>query len=136
MKNRFAKFAWASLAAIAMGLSAPAFADLNAEDINRFVRNNDVNKDGMISKTEVMNRAAAMFDKMDAGKKGMLDEKKAMAFLIELQQTDGASGTMISRTDYLKKVETAFNKMDAAKKGMLDMKQAEAFLKELMKGGS
>ena len=77
-----------------------------------------------------------MFDKMDSGKKGMLDEKKAMAFLIELQQTDGASGSMISRTDYLKKVETAFNKMDAAKKGMLDMKQAEAFLKELMKGGS
>ena len=129
---------WADVAfaAIAMGLSAPAFADLNAEDINRFVRNNDANKDGMISRTEVMNRAAAMFDKMDSGKKGMLDEKKAMAFLIELQQTDGASGSMISRTDYLKKVETAFNKMDAAKKGMLDMKQAEAFLKELMKGGS
>jgi hypothetical protein len=136
MKRKFANLAWASFAAITLGLSAPAFADLNAEDINRFVRNNDANKDGMVSKVEVMNRAASMFDKMDSGKKGMLDEKKAMAFLLELQNTDGNRNVMITRADYMKKVEAAFDKTDAARKGMLDIKQAEAFLKELMKSGS
>ena len=91
----------------------------------------------MISRVEVMKRAAEMFDKMDTGKKGMLDDKKAMAFLLELQKTDGGtSGYMMSKADVMKKIETAFDKLDAAKKGMLDKTQAEALLRELMKSGA
>ena len=126
-----------SIAVSMIGLSIPAFADVTQEDLERFVTKYDINKDGMISRVEVMKRAAEMFDKMDTGKKGMLDDKKAMAFLLELQKTDGAtSGHMMSKADMMKKIETAFDKLDSAKKGMLDKKQTEALLRELMKSGS
>ncbi|MEP7155121.1 MAG: hypothetical protein ABI905_05080 [Betaproteobacteria bacterium] len=117
-----------------MGLSAPAFADVTPEDISRFVTMYDVNKDGMLSRTEVMKRASDMFDKMDKSKKGMLDDKKAMAFLLELQKTDGYTpGRMMSKADMMKKMEMMFDKVDTGKKGMLDKKQAEIFFRELMK---
>ena len=120
-----------------MGLSMPSSADVTQEDVERFVTKYDINKDGMISRVEVMKRASEMFDKMDTGKKGMLEEKKAMAFLLELQKSDGAPNTyMTSKADMMKKIEMAFDKMDTAKKGMLNMKQAEAFLREVMKSGS
>ena len=126
-----------SIAISVMGLSIPAFADITQEDVERFVTRYDTNKDGMISRVEVMKRAAEMFDKMDTGKKGMLDDKKAMAFLLELQKTDGGtSGYMMPKADMMKKIETAFDKLDAAKKGMLDRKQTEALLRELMKSGA
>lgn len=137
MKKSLMKLALSSVAVAMMGLSIPAFADVTQEDINRFVTMYDVNKDGMISRVEVTKRAAEMFDKMDTGKKGMLDDKKTMAFLLELQKSDGgSSGYMISKADMMKKIETAFDKMDAAKKGMLDKKQTEAFFRELMKSGA
>ena len=118
------------------GLSQPALADLNAEDINIFVRMSDTNKDGMISKDEIMKRATMAFDKMDAGKKGMADDKKTIAFLAELSKTDGSNGAMVSRADFMKRVEMAWSKADAAKKGMIDEKQAMIFLKALMQSGS
>ena len=124
MKKSLMKVALASVAFATISLSIPAFADVTQEDVNRFVTMYDVNKDGMISRVEVMKKAAEMFDKMDTGKKGMLDEKKAMAFLLELQKSDGApSGYMISKADLMKKVEAMFDKMDTGKKGMLDKKQ-------------
>ena len=126
-----------AIAASLMALSTATFADVNQADVERFVTRYDTNKDGMISRAEVMKRAAEMFDKMDTGKKGMLDDKKAMAFLLELQKTDGGtSGYMMSKADVMKKIETAFDKLDAAKKGMLDKTQAEALLRELMKSGA
>ncbi len=126
-----------AVAASLMALSTAALADVTQADVERFITKYDINKDGMISRVEVMKRAAEMFDKMDAGKKGMLDDKKAMAFLLELQKTDGGtSGYMMSKADLMKKIETAFDKLDAAKKGMLDKKQAEALLRELMKSGA
>lgn len=137
MKKSLMKIALASVAFATISLSIPAFADVTQEDINRFVTMYDVNKDGMISRVEVMKKAAEMFDKMDTGKKGMLDEKKAMAFLLELQKSDGgSSGYMISKADMMKKIEVMFDKMDTSKKGMLDKKQAEAFLRDLMKSGA
>lgn len=137
MKKSLMKVALASVAFATISLSIPAFADVTQEDINRFVTMYDVNKDGMISRVEVMKKAAEMFDKMDTGKKGMLDEKKAMAFLLELQKSDGgSSGYMISKADMMKKIEVMFDKMDTSKKGMLDKKQAEAFLRDLMKSGA
>ncbi len=137
MKKTILNTLLGSLAVSMFALSMPSFADKwTQEDTERFIAKYDVNKDGMLSRVEVMKRAAEMFDKMDTGKKGMLDDKKAMAFLLELQKSDGApSGYMISKADMMKKIETAFDKLDAAKKGMLEKKQADAFLRELMMGG-
>jgi Ca2+-binding EF-hand superfamily protein len=137
MKKSMLRIAFGAIVVSLLGLSVPAFAGVSQEDAQRFVTRYDINKEGMISRVEVMQRAAEMFDKMDTGKRGMLEEKKAMAFLLELQMGDGApSGYMISKADMMKKVETAFDKMDAAKKGMLDMKQTEALLRELIKSGA
>lgn len=137
MKKIITRVAGSVLAISMFGLSIPAFADISQEDINRFVTMYDINKDGMLSRVEMMKRAAEMLDKMDAGKKGMMDDKKAMAFLLELQKTDSyVAGSMMPKAEIMKKIETAFDKMDAAKKGMLDKKQVEALLKELMKSGA
>lgn len=134
MKKSVMKAVVSSLAVAMMGLAVPAFADVTPEDIARFVTVYDVNKDGMLSRVEVMKRASDMFDKMDTAKKGMLDDKKAMAFLLELQKTDGyTGGRMMSKADLMKKVEAMFDKADTGKKGMLDKKQAEIFFRDLMK---
>ena len=117
-------------------LAQPALADINADEINIFVKMCDTNKDGMISKDEVMKRAEMAFAKADAGKKGMADDKKTIAFLAELAKSDGSNGAMVSRTDFMKRVEMAWSKADTAKKGMIDSKQAMIFLKALMQSGS
>ena len=137
MKKPLLNVLMGSIAISMIGMSMPSFADVMQEDVERFVTKYDTNKDGMISRVEVMKRAAEMFDKMDTGKKGMLDDKKAMAFLLELQKSDGGtSGYMVSKADMMKKIETAFDKLDAAKKGMLNKVQTEALLRELMKSGA
>ncbi len=138
MKKSFLKILMGSIAVSILGLAMPSFADdMTQADFDRFVTRYGVNKDGMLSRVEVMKRAGDMFDKMDTDKKGMLDDKKAMAFLLELQKGDGGpSGYMISKADMLKKIGTAFDKQDAEKKGMLSKKQSEALLRELMKSGS
>jgi Ca2+-binding EF-hand superfamily protein len=136
MKKSMLNVFLGSVAVAMMGLSIPVFAEATEEDINRFVTNCDANKDGMISKTEVGKWATAKFDKMDTGKKGMMDDKQFMAFLVELQKTDGYTGQMMSKTDLMKKVDAMFDKFDTSKKGMLDRKQAAAFLNELMKSGA
>ncbi len=129
----------AALGAVALALaslSQPALADLNADEINLFVRMSDTNKDGMVSKDEVMKRAEMAFGKMDTAKKGMVDDRKTIALLAELSKSDGNNGTMVSRADFMKRVEAAFAKADSAKKGMIDAKQAMIFLQALMQGGS
>ena len=138
MKKSFLKILIGTIAVSILGLAMPSFADdMTQADFDRFVTRYGVNKDGMLSRVEVMKRAGDMFDKMDTGKKGMLDDKKAMAFLLELQKGDGEpNGYMISKADMLKKIGTAFDKQDAEKKGMLSKKQSEALLRELMKSGS
>lgn len=125
----------AVIAASVMAISLPALAD-SVEDANRFVKMCDTDKDGMVSKAEVMKRAADMMKKMEADKSGMVDAKKTIALILELQRSDGtpsARPVMMSKADMMKKLETAFDKVDAKKAGMLDKKQAEAFLRELMK---
>ena len=137
MRKSTLKIVLGSLLATSLfAMAMPSFADVTEADINRFVVLCDSNKDGMVSKTEVMKRAGDMFDKMDTAKKGMLDDKKALAFLFELQKTDGTVGQMMSKADLMKKIETMFDKIDTSKKGMLDKKQAEAFLKALMSSGA
>lgn len=136
MKKSMLNVVMGSIAAAIMGLSISVFAEATDEDINRFVIACDTNKDGMLSRAEVMKRAADMFDKMDTGKKGKMDDKQFMAFLLELQKTDGYTGQMMSKADLMKKIGGMFDKLDTGKKGMLDRKQAAAFLTELMKSGA
>ncbi|MEO8383914.1 MAG: hypothetical protein ABI583_01630 [Betaproteobacteria bacterium] len=137
MKKSLRRILMSTIAISMLGMSLPSLADVTQADVERFVTRYDVNKDGMLSRVEFVKRAGEMFDKMDTGKKGMLDDKKAMAFLLELQKSDGApSGYMVSKADMMKKIETAFDKLDNEKKGMLSMKQAEMLLRELMKSGS
>lgn len=127
--------AGAVIAAAVMVTSLPVFAD-SVEDANRFVKMCDTDKDGMVSKAEVMKRAADMMKKMAADKNGMFDAKKTMALILELQrgdETPSARTVMMSKADMMKKLETAFDKVDAKKAGMLDKKQTEAFLRELTK---
>ena len=136
MKKSMLNVVMGSIAAAMMGLSISVFAEATDEDINRFVIACDTNKDGMISRAEVMKRATDMFDKMDTGKKGMMDDKQFMAFLLELKKTDGVTGQVMSKADLMKKIGSMFDKQDTSKKGMLDKKQAEAFLRELMISGA
>jgi Ca2+-binding EF-hand superfamily protein len=136
MKKNFLNFALGSIAVSVFSLSAPVYADTSPEDANRFVKMYDSNKDGMVSKAELMKRAEEMLAKMPKDKAGMMDDKKAMAFLLELQKSDGGLGRMMSKEDIMKKVGAAFDKMDTSKKGMLNAKQAEQFLIELMKSGA
>ena len=136
MKSIQVKALLGAVAIALAGFAQPALADLNAADINIFVKMCDTNKDGMISKDEVIKRATMAFDKMDTGKKGMADDKKTIAFLAELSKTDGGNGTMVSRADFMKRVESAWSKADTAKKGMIDSKQAMIFPKALMQSGS
>ena len=138
MKKSLLKIVIGSLAVSMMGLSSLSFADVTQADVERFVTKYDVNKDGMLSRVEVMKRASDMFDKMDTGKKGMMDDMLFMNFLLELKKSDGytSSGRMISKADLMKKIETMFDKVDTGKKGMLDRKQAEHFLRELTKSGA
>ena len=138
MKKSLMQVLMGSIAVSMMAFSVAAFAEATEEDINRFVKNCDVDKDGMISKSELLKRATATFDKMDSGKKGMMDDMLFMNFLLELKKTDGytSSGRMMSKADLMNKIETMFDKVDTGKKGMLNRKQAEHFLRELTKSGA
>jgi Ca2+-binding EF-hand superfamily protein len=124
-------------AAATFGLSAPVFADSLPGDATRFIQICDTNKDGMVSKAEVMKRAEAQFAKMDTAKKGMVDSKQFVQFLLDLQKSDGGtSGYMMPKADMMKKIEAAFDNADTGKKGMLDRSQLQAFFAELMKSGA
>ena len=127
----------AMLVAALLGLAATAttstaFADSLPGDINRYVTFYDVNKDGMITRVEMMKMAAEKIEKM-ADKNGMIDSKKAMAFLLELTKGDGNPKDMMSTADVMKKIGAMFDKVDNSKKGMLNKAQFEIFLKDLMK---
>ncbi len=132
-KSNFSRALLAAIATAMVGMAAPAFADGSPEELQRFVTMCDTNKDGMVSKAEFMKRAEEMLAKMPATKENMVDSKKAMAFIMDLQKSDGGLGYMTSKADFMKKMEMAFAKYDASKAGMLNKKQFEAFLAELSK---
>jgi hypothetical protein len=138
-KIRFSRVLKAAIATAMVGAifttTSPVFADSSQEDLLRFVKMFDTNKDGMVSKTELMKRTEAMLAKMPADKAGMVDSKKALAFLMELQKSDGGLGYMTSKADFMKKMEMMFDKLDSSKAGMLNKVQLETFLAELMKSG-
>ena len=61
------------------------------EDVNPdgFVKMCDMDKDGMVSKAEVMKAVEKMFDKADTKKMGKLDKKQVEIFLKELMKGGG-----------------------------------------------
>jgi hypothetical protein len=58
-------------------------------DAERFVKMCDTDKDGMVSKAEVMKMVEKTFDKHDTKKEGKLDKKQTEAFLKELMKGGG-----------------------------------------------
>ena len=78
----------AALTSLAFAIPT-AYAD-DAANANNFVKMCDQDKDGMVSKAEVMKMVEKMFDKQDAKKTGKLDKKQVELFLKSLM--DGSSG--------------------------------------------
>ena len=87
MRSIHKALAIAALAGCAMTL--PAYADNDKRDTSKFVTNCDADKDGMVSKAEVMKMVEKSFDKADTKKTGKLDKKQAEEFLKMLTQSGG-----------------------------------------------
>ena len=81
--------ALAVAAVAACALSLPALAQDTKMDANAFVKMCDSDKDGMVSKAEVMKMVEKMYDKHDTKKMGKLDQKQTEAFLKELMKGGG-----------------------------------------------
>jgi len=80
------------LAAAAMATALGSTAVLAAkedENADKFVKMCDTDKDGMVSKEEVMKMVEKIFDKHDTKKMGKLDRKQADQFLKELMRGGG-----------------------------------------------
>jgi hypothetical protein len=80
----------AAVSALAVGLPA-ANAQKSEESLNadHFVKMCDADKDGMVSKAEMMKMVEKTFDKYDTKKQGKLDKKSTEAFLKELMRGGG-----------------------------------------------
>jgi Ca2+-binding EF-hand superfamily protein len=80
--NRFARtLAFAAIAATSAFVLPAAQAANDAINPDAFVKMCDTDKDGMVSKAEVMKHVEKMFDKMDTKKMGKLDKKQVEEFL-------------------------------------------------------
>ena len=80
-----------ALAAFSAAMAAVPAVQAAEEGINadKFVKMCDADKDGMVSKAEMMKMVEKMFDKHDTKKMGKLDKKQAEAFLTELMKGGG-----------------------------------------------
>lgn len=76
--------ALAVAAAIACTMALPSAHAEGSMDAEKFTKMCDMDKDGMVSKKEMMDMMEKMFDKHDAKKTGKLDKKQVDAFLKEL----------------------------------------------------
>ena len=82
--------ALATAAALACTMAMPAMAgDVSKADADKFVTMCDKDKDGMMSKQEMMQMVEKMFDKHDTKKMGKLDKKQAEDFLKDLLKGSG-----------------------------------------------
>jgi Ca2+-binding EF-hand superfamily protein len=83
--GRFNKaLAAAAFFACALALPAAQAGDSSKEDLDKFVTMCDTDKDGMVSKAEMMKVMEKLFDKHDTKKEGKLDKQQVEAFLKEL----------------------------------------------------
>ena len=88
MRSLSKALALAAFSAAAMAAPAVHAAE-ETMDAGRFVTMCDTDKDGMVSKAEMMKMVEKMFDKHDTKKQGKLDKKQAEAFLKELMKGGG-----------------------------------------------
>ena len=82
----------ASMFAVSL-LAAPAvFAQDKSKMVNmdEFMKSCDMDKDGMVSKAEMMKHMEKMFDKMDTKKTGKLDKNQTAEFLKQFTAPSGA----------------------------------------------
>jgi hypothetical protein len=82
-------FSKSSLAAAALlaAFAVPAAHAREDMDADKFVKMCDADKDGMVSKAEVMKQVEKMFDKQDTKKAGKLDKRQVELFLQELMKS-------------------------------------------------
>jgi hypothetical protein len=66
--------------------AAPMAVAQETLDADKFVKMCDQDKDGMVSKAEVMKMVEKMYDKHDTKKAGKLDKKQVEAFLKDLMK--------------------------------------------------
>jgi Ca2+-binding EF-hand superfamily protein len=76
--------ALAVAAAVACTMGLPMAHAEGTMDAEKFVKMCDKDKDGMVSKAEMMKMMEQMFDKQDTKKTGKLDKAQVDAFLKEL----------------------------------------------------
>jgi hypothetical protein len=79
--------ALAVAAALACTMALPAAYAGDNMDAEKFIAKCDKDKDGMLSKKEMMEMVEKMFDKHDSKKMGKLDKKQTDDFLKELIRT-------------------------------------------------
>lgn len=80
-----------SMVAVSL-MAAPAVFAANhtkAVSMDEFMKACDMDKDGMVSKAEMLKHVEKMFDKMDAKKTGKLDKKQIEVFLKEFTAPSG-----------------------------------------------
>jgi Ca2+-binding EF-hand superfamily protein len=80
-----------SMVAISLMAAPAVFAAETAPKANmdEFMKSCDMDKDGMMSKAEMLKHMEKMFDKMDSKKTGKLDKKQTEAFLKQLTAPGG-----------------------------------------------
>ncbi|MDQ3027983.1 MAG: hypothetical protein M3R58_15965 [Pseudomonadota bacterium] len=76
-------------ATMAAMLAAPAVQAREDMDADKFVKMCDADKDGMVSKAEMMKMMEKMFDKQDTKKMGKIDKKQVDAFLKDFMKMSG-----------------------------------------------
>ena len=91
MRSLMKSLVAASMAAAVLAAPVAQAGKDAAESPNydAFVKMCDTNKDGMVSKAEVMKMVEKMYDKHDKKKAGMLDKKQAEIFWQELMKGGG-----------------------------------------------
>ena len=79
-----------SLFAVSLIGAPAAFSDdMKKMSMQKFMETCDTDRDGMMSKAEMLKHMEAMFDKMDTKKTGKLDSKQTEAFLKQLTAPSG-----------------------------------------------
>ncbi len=75
-----------SMVAVSLMAAPAAFAAGHDKKVNmdEFMKSCDMDKDGMMSKAEMIKHMEKMFDKMDTKKSGKMDKKQAEDFLKQL----------------------------------------------------
>ena len=81
-----------SMVAVSLMAAPAVFAADSTHKMNmdEFMKSCDMDKDGMVSKAEMMAHMEKMFDKMDTKKSGKLDKKQSELFLKQFTAPSGS----------------------------------------------